>query len=230
VHIGVDIGQKVDYSAIVVAEVGLRPTTRTYIDYRDHKPHAVTESMYRVHEAKRLPLGTPFVGVAAEVVRLAGAVWEMERAMRKEGRLTPYQRSLTVDIYMDATGVGSPVVEMVTNELRSNARTDWAQVHPITFTWGDRFVREKGSLGKAHLVSRLQVLMEQARLELPKSSPGIADMVEELKDYEIRVDTDANDKYGAFEVGTHDDLVTALGLACVEEPGYYQMHQGPPIW
>jgi hypothetical protein len=31
--------------------------------------------------------------------------------------------------------------------------------------------------------------------------------------FEIRVDEKANDRYGAFRVGTHDDLVTALGLA-----------------
>ena len=31
--------------------------------------------------------------------------------------------------------------------------------------------------------------------------------------YEIRVSEDANDRYGAFRTGTHDDLVTALGLA-----------------
>src|SRR5205085_6609104 len=31
--------------------------------------------------------------------------------------------------------------------------------------------------------------------------------------YEIRVDKNANDTYGAFRVGIHDDLVTALGLA-----------------
>ena len=28
-----------------------------------------------------------------------------------------------------------------------------------------------------------------------------------------RVDANANDTYGAFRVGSHDDLVTALGLA-----------------
>jgi hypothetical protein len=230
VHIGVDIGQKVDFSAIVVAEVGIRPTKQTYRDWRDNKLHAVAESTYRVHEAKRLPLGTPYAGVASEVVRLAGAVWEMERQMRKEGRLTPYQRSLHVDIFPDATGVGAPVVEMIKGMLRESSRTDWAQVHPITFTWGDRFVRSKGSLGKAYLVSRLQVLMEQNRLDLPARNKDIADMVEELKAYEIRITANANDEYGAFIVGTHDDLVTALGLACVEEPGYYQMVQGPPIW
>ncbi len=38
-------------------------------------------------------------------------------------------------------------------------------------------------------------------------------MMPELQDYEIRVDQDANDKYGAFKVGSHDDLVTALGLS-----------------
>jgi hypothetical protein len=31
--------------------------------------------------------------------------------------------------------------------------------------------------------------------------------------HEIRVSENANDLYGAFKVGTHDDLVTALGLA-----------------
>ena len=38
-------------------------------------------------------------------------------------------------------------------------------------------------------------------------------MARELEDYEIRVSEDANDRYGAFRVGSHDDLVTALGLA-----------------
>lgn len=37
-------------------------------------------------------------------------------------------------------------------------------------------------------------------------------------DYEIRVDENANDKYGAFKVGTHDDLVTSLGLAVQWSP------------
>jgi hypothetical protein len=37
----------------------------------------------------------------------------------------------------------------------------------------------------------------------------------ELLDHEIKVDQDANEKYGAFKVGSHDVLVTALGL-CVQ--------------
>src|SRR5260370_39686430 len=66
VHIGVDIGQKVDYSAIVVAEVGERPGPETHIDWRTRQPTPVMEATYRVHELRRLPLGTPFVARAAE--------------------------------------------------------------------------------------------------------------------------------------------------------------------
>ena len=39
------------------------------------------------------------------------------------------------------------------------------------------------------------------------------ELAAELRTYEILVDERANDRHGAFKVGTHDDLVTALGLA-----------------
>jgi hypothetical protein len=61
-------------------------------------------------------------------------------------------------------------------------------------------------------VSRLQALLQGGRLHLPKTSEAEA-LGRELLDYEIRVDTNANDLYGAFKVGSHDDLVTARGLA-----------------
>ena len=44
-------------------------------------------------------------------------------------------------------------------------------------------------------------------------------LARELQDYEIKADQDANEKYGAFKVVTHDDLVTALGLAVQQQPG-----------
>lgn len=40
--------------------------------------------------------------------------------------------------------------------------------------------------------------------------------IEELLEYEGRVDERANERYGAFRVGAHDDLVTALGLAVID--------------
>ncbi len=86
VHVGVDIGQKVDYTAIVVAEVGERPSAQTYRDWHGNVK-TVMEATYRVHELRRLPLGTPFVAVAEEVVKVVAAVHEMERQMRRDGYL-----------------------------------------------------------------------------------------------------------------------------------------------
>jgi len=72
-------------------------------------------------------------------------------------------------------------------------------------------------------VSRLQALLQSGRLHLPRTAEAEA-LAAELLDYEIRVDEHANDKYGAFKVGSHDDLVTALGLAVQVE------HAAVGVW
>jgi hypothetical protein len=72
-------------------------------------------------------------------------------------------------------------------------------------------------LGKAWLVSRIKVLLQCGRLHLPRTTEAEA-MKDELLDYEIRISEDANERYGAFKVGAHDDLVTALGLAVQDRP------------
>ena len=97
------------------------------------------------------------------------------------------------------------------------------KVTAATSTRGDRLNGRSGmqnmSVGKAYLVSRLQALFQTTRIQLPADYPEADAMVRELQDYEIRVTEDANDRYGAFKVGTHDDLVTALGLAVLCDPG-----------
>lgn len=52
---------------------------------------------------------------------------------------------------------------------------------------------------------------------LPETSEA-RQLAKELLDYEIRVDELADDLYGAFKVGAHDDLVTAVGLAVHQRP------------
>ena len=61
---------------------------------------------------------------------------------------------------------------------------------------------------KAYLVSRLQVLISCGRVHLPNTSEAYV-MKEELMNYQIKVNDNANAQFGAFRVGTHDDLVTA---------------------
>jgi hypothetical protein len=82
-------------------------------------------------------------------------------------------------------------------------------------------------ISKAWLVSRLQALSQTRRLHLPKT-PGAEVLAKELLDYEIRVDQDANDTYGAFKVGTHDEVVTALGLAVPPPPRRLELLEPRP--
>lgn len=71
-------------------------------------------------------------------------------------------------------------------------------------------------LGKAFVVTRLQTLLLTNRIHLPESDEARI-LAEELLEYEVKVAEDANDRYGAFKVGSQDDLVTALGLALQDE-------------
>jgi hypothetical protein len=194
VTIGVDIGQRVDPTAIAVIEREERIEKR-----KDVETGADTERRVWHHTARRLerlPLGTPYPEVADRLVDVAARVAERTGQRPR--------------LYLDATGVGKPVVDV----LRDHKVR--ALLVAVYFTHGDRRMKgDDGSiiLGKAYLVSRLQALFQGERLHLPRHDPEAETMTRELLDYEIRVDKDANDKYGAFRVGTHDDLVTALGLA-----------------
>jgi hypothetical protein len=155
------------------------------------------EDHYLTRFLERLPLGTPYD-------QARDRVCEINRELEQRG-------APVVNIYVDATGQGTAF----TDELR---RIDvWCR--PVYFTHGDRRTVMDGgvTLGKAWLVSRIKVLLQCNRLHLPRT-PEAEVMKEELLDYEIRVAEDANERYGAFKVGAHDDLVTALGLAVQDPP------------
>jgi len=189
VGVGVDLGQRHDPTALVVAEV--MPASL-----------GVTETRFTVREFGRLPLGTDYPKVYATIAAVL-------RGVRAHGCERPH-------LYVDATGA-VPAVDALRVVLRGVPCTLTA----VTFTYGDRYVLGQGtaSLGKAFLVSRLQVLFQTDRIDLPSSKSEAAAMVRELQDYEIRIDPNANEQYGAFSTGAHDDLVTALGLATMEPPG-----------
>jgi len=214
VIVGVDIGQKHDPTAIVVCEGERReieperwayPTGAGLFTGADaRRIPAKMETVYIARHIGRLPLGTAYPRVAEQV---AGVV----EGLVGRGIARPR-------LMVDATGVGTPVVDILRERLGKHGR----DLIAATFTHGDKYSQDNGartaSVGKAHLVSRLQALLQTGRLKLPKTAEAEA-LGRELGGYEIKIDQDANDKYGAFKVGTHDDLVTALGLCVVyQEP------------
>lgn len=201
VYLGVDIGQKVDPTAVAVVE----------LQWRGERQREGFDDHYVARHLERLPLGTSYPRVAdrlGEIITSVRArVQRVESPAFGGAAVFVKEYAPTVELYVDATGVGQPVVDLL----------EASGAHPIAcyFTHGDRRTKDgyyKVSIGKAWLVSRLQALLQTDRLHLPDTTEA-RQLAKELKDYEIRVDEDANDRYGAFKVGTHDDLVTALGLA-----------------
>lgn len=236
IHIGLDIGQKVDPTALVVVETLDVPSGRTQEQWR-HQEMAVWyktrqptyETLYTVRHLERIPLGTGYPDVCARLVEVLVKLRTAELAQRSRGISDGTPLTLR-SLYADATGVGNPVVQMLREALSSHPQASDCRLYPITFTHGDRYERRTGSMGKAYLVSRLQVLLQTKRLKLPSTHPDVPTLVRELQDYEIRVDSNANDTYGAFKVGTHDDLATALGLACLDDPRDYRVTLVPNPW
>ncbi len=197
VSIGVDIGQKVDPTAIAVVEAKRRGSPGS------------EEWAFLTRHLERLELGTPYRDVASRTSEVVSGVRGrmIDEGAFARGRL---ERG-GIALYVDATGVGVPIVEMLKERIDRRA----CAIRAVYFTHGDKLTRREDglSLGKAYLVSRMQAPMQSGRIELPRTRQA-----EELLDYEIRIDEDGNDKYGAFKVGTHDDLVTALGLAVLKDP------------
>lgn len=204
--IGIDIGQKRDPTAICVAELERRP-----ID--PNSPDSRSETHFLVRYLGRLALGTPYPAIAQRLNEIRQAV----------SARNPEQQ---VKVYVDATGVGTPVVDLMKDTTKGRyASPIWATY----FTHGDQRNEDSRKhqvvMGKAWLVSRLQTLLQCNRLHLPRNAES-QQLARELLDYEIRVSENANDTYGAFKVGTHDDMVTALGLAVQTDPipymGWYR--------
>jgi hypothetical protein len=150
---------------------------------------------YDVPLLHRWPLGTSYCRIADDLVAFFVAA--------------PLRGSVLV---ADHTGVGAPVLDL----LRERKPRTGGLV-PVTITAGSAVTREEGGCGwrvaKLALVSRLQVLLQGGLLRFAAGLPGTADLVRELKDYQVKVTAAGNETFNARE-GAHDDLVLALALAC----------------
>jgi len=59
------------------------------------------------------------------------------------------------------------------------------------------------------------VLLQTERLKVAKSLPLADILVKELLNFQVKINVNtAHDSYGAWQEGTHDDLVLACAMAC----------------
>jgi hypothetical protein len=150
-------------------------------------------AIYHVRHLERLPLGTPYPSVVEKV----GAMWASP----------PLNKQAFV--VADATGCGAPVVDL----LRQFAPE--ALLYTATITSGAEARQENRRLfvPKRDLVGVMKVLLQTERLKVAKTLPFAGTLVEELLNFQVKITTAANDTYGAWREGVHDDLVFATALA-----------------
>jgi hypothetical protein len=108
------------------------------------------------------------------------------------------------------------LVDMVRGAL--DARGLDIRIIACACTHRGRVVQESSEwrVGNAFLLGTLQALLQNRHIDWART-PETDYLAEELLDYELHVDVNANDKYGAFTVGRHNDVVTAVGLSVLDD-------------
>ncbi len=152
------------------------------------------KAVFHARHLERVPLGTPYPAIVARV-----------SAMLKQPPLSEGRPRLAVD----ETGVGAPVVD-----LFKRARLN-AALHPIHITAGATVNFDRGVefVPKRVLVSVVQVALQTDGLKIAEALPEAKTLVRELQDFQVKITEAANDTYGAWREGAHDDLVLAVAMA-----------------
>jgi hypothetical protein len=183
------LGQRKDYSAIAALEV--RDTV-----YDERNPVTMDfarERTFRVRGIERVRLGTAYPDVVQRV--------------RDVVNLPEIQTRCT--LVVDATGVGTPVVELL------KATRPGCQIVPVMITGGF----EEGHAGstyrvpKRDLITGLQAVVEQRRLEIARHSRAGRELIAELNAMRMSVSGFGRERFEAEGSRVHDDLVLAVSLA-----------------
>jgi hypothetical protein len=151
-------------------------------------------SYYAVRHAQRWPLKTKFPEIVADVAAVLHS---------------PQIRDPLLVI--DGTGVGAAVGDMF-----AEADLGGTPIRRVIITAGHRaHTDENGTwcVPKKQLVSVLQVLLQSRRLAIARV-PDRDVLVRELMNFKVKITAAANEVYGAWREGTHDDLCLACALAC----------------
>ena len=182
--IGLDIGQRRDYSAIAVLDSAEETSgTRDPVTYE-----YIRRKLIRLRHIERVRIGTPFSGVVDRV-----------------GEIVCDPRLQGSSLVVDATGVGAPVVELL-RAARLRCRLIPAQITGGSDESSDAAYYR---VPKRDLVVGLQVLIEQWDFEIVGGSPAAEALVKELTAFKATRSTSGNLRYQ----GSRDDLTMALSLA-----------------
>ncbi len=187
--VGLDLGMRHDHTALNVVERRETLGERDPVTYEYRKSVAL-----RLRHVERIPLATEYV---QGVERVA----EVIRRLAAEG---------PAHLAVDATGVGTPVVELLRRAGMG------CRLWPVSITggpaegYGDGYYR----VPKRDLVVGLQVTFEQGALQIADGLAERTALVKEMTEMRVKVTSSGHERYEAGSSGQHDDIVSALSLAC----------------
>ncbi len=140
-HLGLDLGQACDYSAIAIVERNVELTgTIDPVTFVRH-----TRTRILVRHLERIPLRTPYPDVVARVQAL-----------------TQRYRDRKLQIVMDATGVGAAVRDMIVEARLA------VPMYAVTITGGQHVTVGYGSyhVPRHDLLANVRVLLEKRMLRI----------------------------------------------------------------
>jgi hypothetical protein len=186
--IGLDLGQAKDFTALGIIEC-VRSVDGC--NGKDEITH-----LNCIH-LQRWQLRTSYPAIVADVVKMINGL--------QPEQSPDYKPVLAVD----ATGVGAPVVDLFKREKIN------AELRPIQIVGGANISEEFGMtrVPKRDLVSVVQVALQNRTLKIANELSEAETLARELQNFTVKITDSANDVYGAWREGTHDDLVLAVALA-----------------
>lgn len=149
------------------------------------------DEQFTVRTIHRFPAGMDYTHIAKVTAKALSA----EAVQKKYPRL-----------YLDITGLGAPIQKLVYRRIKDVG----CSLIPVVCTGGDTLERASRPwvVGKLYLLSQIKMLLQEGWLFLPETDEA-RQLVAEIKAFQPTVVIDE----GAFQIGTRDELATALGLA-----------------
>jgi hypothetical protein len=194
--VGVDLGQSKDFTAVVVNE--RVEAERVRLERSPFQPVAGEVSRQRLVRHRfsflhRFQLGTPYPEIVDTLGRLL--------------KQLPQRRDAPA-LYVDATGVGRPVIDTMRGK----------GLHPvgITITAGldvNRKAFNDIRIPKRNLASLMQVVLQTERLKIAEDMPMTPVLVRELEAFKVKISAAGNEGFEAWREADHDDLVLAAAIA-----------------
>jgi hypothetical protein len=163
---------------------------------------------HAVRYLRRWPLGTPYPAIVADVA-----------ATLDKPPL------LGAPLVVDQTGVGAAVVDL----FRMGGVDG---LKPVLITSGNAVSRDDQGVfhvAKKVLVSTLQVLLQERRLQIAPTLSCAETLEMELQNFRVKITAAMNETFEAWRDRDHDDLLLALALAAWHAEKQPLGGQGKPM-